>query len=121
MARIWKEKLDPERHRDFMTGAQDAGGIPVAPPKDNLIDRWVYFVETSDITLQFHSTDQIRIATDYFSRKTHPSRRKPSIHLEHYWQRWFERLPAGIHKDSRRKKILKALEQAMDDFDHAAD
>jgi hypothetical protein len=31
-------------------------------------------------------------------------------------QRWFERLPKGLRKDTNRQKIVIALEKAMADF-----
>jgi len=47
MARHWKEKLDPSKHRDFMRGYQDAGGIPLDGPRDNLLQSWASLSEFS--------------------------------------------------------------------------
>jgi hypothetical protein len=116
MSRIWKERCDPSKHRDFMTGYQDAGGIPVETAHDNLIEKWVFFVRAASFTFQFESVAQIEGAKDYFSKKVHPARRQPNDGLEHYWQRWFERLPPGLQSEAKRKKILKALKQAIDEF-----
>lgn len=110
MAQIWKEKLNPDVHRDYMQGYQDAGGRPVQPPRDSLIEAWVYFARSGRFQLQFTSQESVEEAIRYFSRKTHPARREPNVGLEHYWQRWFERLPPGIHKDPARTKMLNTLE-----------
>ena len=116
MARIWKEKFDAAKHRDFMTGYQDAGGVLSDSPRDNLVRKWVYFVRVVSFTFQFHSLDQIEAARDYFSKTVHPARREAGHDLEHYWQRWFERLPPGLQGGTKRPKILKALEEALGTF-----
>jgi hypothetical protein len=118
MSRIWKETFDPDKHRDFMSGYQDPGGDPVQGPRDNLLQQWVYFVHTASFTFQFHSMDQIEEAIAYFSLKVHPARREPR-NWEHYWQRWFERLPPGLQSEAKRRKILKALEKAVQEFETA--
>jgi hypothetical protein len=115
MAQHWKERLDTKKHRDFMTGSQDAGGIPVEAPADNLITRWVYFIQTTDCTLQFVSVEQIHTARDYFSVRIHAARREWNNGLEHYWQRWFERLPPGVHREPARVRILSALDRLLYD------
>lgn len=116
MSRIWKEPLDPARHRDFMRGHQDAGGITVKPPLDNLLEKWVYFVSAASFTFQFHSLREIEEARDYFRLNVHPANRLAGISLEHYWQRWFERLPPGLNGGTKRQTVLKALERALREF-----
>ena len=59
---------------------------------------------------------QIQECRDYFGTKLHPARRTPGVFLEHYWQRWFERLPPGLLTDSKRLRVLKALDKALDQF-----
>lgn len=107
MAKIWKEPLDVERHRDFISGAQDAGGVPINKKSS---DGWVYFVRECGFIFQFASLEQLRQALDYFSTTVHPPNRVPGISLEHYWQRWFERLPPGLTGGQKRVRISKALE-----------
>ena len=116
MSRIWKEQFDPARHRDFMRGFQDAGGLPVDPSRDNLIPRWVYFVRAVSFTFQFHSISQLEEAYAYFRQKVHPVRREKGHDMEHYWQRWFERLPPGLTGGTKRVQILQALEEALERF-----
>ena len=99
-----------------MTGSQDAGGRPVMSAPDNLVEKWAYFVYAASFTFQFQSIVQIKEARQYFSQKIHPARRLPGVTLEHCWQRWFERLPPGLQSDAKRKKVVKALDQAIDEF-----
>jgi hypothetical protein len=110
MAKIWREHLDPGRHRDFVAGHQDAGGMPIDPRAS---DGWVYFVRECSFTFQFATVDQIRECRDYFASRLHRARRLPGITLEHYWQRWFERLPPGLIAEPKRDRVLKALERAL--------
>ena len=100
-----------------MTGYQDAGGLGGGDvPRDNLIEKWVYFVREASFTFQFHSVQQIEEARAYFSQTVHPAGREPGHELEHYWQRWFERLPAGLNGGTKRAKILRALNEAIKTF-----
>lgn len=112
MARIWRGALDPERHRDFMTGAQDAGGRPL----DGTSGPYVYFVRECGFTMEFPSLEHVREARDWFADKTHASSRRPGVALEHYWQRWFERLPKGLVGGTKRTRMLAALDRALEEF-----
>lgn len=116
MSRHWREKLDSKKHRDYMVSVGD-GGIPIKPPKDNLIDRYVYFVEVVGFTFQFSSIAQAYEALEYCQKKVHPSTLTPGIFLEHYWQKWFERLPKGLLRGSKREKVIKALTKAIANFE----
>lgn len=116
MSKHWKEPIDPSRHRDFMFGSGD-GGYPRSAPPDPLIPDWAYFVRVNSFTFEFASLDQIRQCLSYCRQKTHPSTRKPGITLEHYWQRWFERLPKGLLRGTKRERVVAALERAPKDFE----
>ena len=109
----WKEPLDVARHRDFLSGAQDAGGVPV---DRSISDGWVYFVRVCGFTFSFVNLDQVREAIQYFGQTVHPARRSPDRHLEHYWQRWFERLPAGFIGGSKRTRVRRGLTVALTSF-----
>jgi hypothetical protein len=114
MSRHWIERLDPTRHADQMT--IHVRGFPVDPPRDGLIEKWVYFVEVASFTFQFQSVDQLRQCLDFFKQKIHPTSRQPEVDLEHYWQRWFEKLPQWLFEESKRVKVITALERAATDF-----
>jgi hypothetical protein len=116
VSKYWRERLDPELHRDYMGGgeaAQDAGGWPVNPAKT---DGWIYFVRECSFTFTFVNLAQLEEAQRFLERKVHPARRRPGITLEHYWQRWYERLPPGLCGGSKRLKILRALAEAKREF-----
>jgi hypothetical protein len=116
MSRIWKEKLNPRKHRDLMSTADIGGAVPKIPP-DNLLTPWVYFVEVASMTFQFHSLEQLAEAHSYFFQKIHPtSNDHYGRRHEHYWQRWYERLPKGLNREASRKKIVVALKKALELF-----
>jgi hypothetical protein len=114
MSRHWREQLDPSRHADQMT--VHVGGFPVEPPRDRLITKRVYFVDVASFTFQFHSLDQLRECLEFFRQKVHRTSRQPDVYLEHYWQRWFEKLPQWLFEESKRVKVVAALELAAKDF-----
>ena len=116
MAKFWKEVFDPNRHRDFMDGFVPDGGV--APNLQAGIDP-VYFVRVCGFTFQFVDMDQIRHALTVFSRSVQPSSRIAHDGLEHWYHRWFERLPAGLTSGSKRDRIRTALARALDEFDAA--
>jgi hypothetical protein len=115
MARIWKESVDPTRHVDYMATTH-VGGFPVDPSPDRLIEREVYFVEVCGFTFQFQSLDQVHEALAHFEQKIHPTSRWPGITLEHYWQRWYERLPQWLLEEPKRRRVVAALRRAADTF-----
>ena len=100
-----------------MGAARFLGGATIEPVESpHFDDRRMYFVAVSGFTFQFVSLDQLRECLDWFRQKIHPSSRLPNVTIEHYWQRWYERLPKGLTKESKRKKIIVALENALLDF-----
>jgi len=115
--RLWKERLDPTKHMDYMSTSH-IGGFPVEAPHDNLIVKWAYFVNVCSFTFQFQSTEQIQECLNYFSQKTRPSSRRPVECGEHYWQRWYERLPMWLFEEPKRQKVVKALQKALVEFTH---
>ena len=112
----WREALDVERHRDYVSGKQDAGGRPIDRSKS---DGWMYFVRACGFTFSFVNLDQLREAIQYFGVTVHPARRVPGVHLEHYWQHWFERLPPGLTGGSKRARVRRTLMAALDAFGRA--
>lgn len=109
----WKEPLDVRLHRDYVSGAQDPGGRLV---DRSTSDGWVYFVRVCAFTFSFSALSQLREANDYFRQAVHPTRREPGHELEHYWQRWFERLPAGLNGGTKRPRVRRALSRALASF-----
>ena len=116
MARFWKEKLDPNKHTDFMK-TMHVGGFPVGFSFDNLNSRWVYFVHVCSFTFQFQSLQQIEECLVHFSQKIHPSSMLPDVTLEHDWQSWEQRLPYWLFEEPKRKRVVKALQCALRAFE----
>ena len=115
MARLWTEPLDLARHRDLMS-TNHIGGIECTIPLDRLIEQKVYFIEAAGFTFQFTSLAQIQEALEFFEKRIHPSSRQADIVLEHYWQRWYERLPQWLFKEPRRLKVVAAMTRALTEF-----
>lgn len=116
MSNVWREEADPEKHSDFMSTYRP-GGITVEKSKDNLIKKWVYFAKISDFTFQFASLDQVKECKDFFENKVHPSTADSYNKLERFWHSWYCKLPKGMLKDSKRQKVLKALEMILDTWE----
>jgi hypothetical protein len=118
MAKIWKEiRKDKEPSIDHMSGA---GLSEISKSKDNLVQKYTYYVEVCGFTFEFASVEQIRIALQYYSQKTHSSSR---ITMERWMrserdciQRWYERVPQYLLEKGKREKVVKALQKALDKF-----
>jgi hypothetical protein len=117
MAKIKIEDFDQKTHPNYMwhidneqfNRYQHAGGhTPYT----------VCVVEVCGFQFIFHSTMQIELCLDYYSRQTRPSSRLP-VYREHLGgdhgetQRWFERLPLYLLENAKRPKVVAALERAL--------
>jgi hypothetical protein len=115
MSRHWKERLDPEKHQDYMSGSMV---LNVEPSKDNLIERWAYLVRVCGFTFHFVSVSQVRECLDHFSRKIHPSGRYDKLPPgSHWYHPWYERLPMWLFEESKRVRVVMALRQALAEFE----
>jgi hypothetical protein len=116
MARIWKEKYDGRRYGDV-----DPGQLP--PYARTLVNRELICVHVCSFTFKFLSKEEISQYIAFFEQKTHPSSRVPESMLPdcnfRHWhsQRWYERLPLYLQEDSKREKVLKALQKAVELID----
>ncbi len=115
MSKVWREIADPAKHLDFMS-TRNEGGVPIEASKDNLIEKWVYFANVCNFTFQFASIKQVKDCKLYFSKSVHCSTRESGHKLEHYWHPWYSRLPKGINKGSNKKKVIKLLDQILDQW-----
>ncbi len=124
MARYWKEKLDVEKHVDYMktyhVGGFSVGDFIGAPLRDNLNEHWVYFIHVCSFTFHFQSLRQIEEYLGYFSQKIHPSSMVPNVNLEHYWQNWQQRFPYWLFEEPKRKRVVQALQRASNSFEKQA-
>jgi hypothetical protein len=93
----------------------------------SLLPEHVMLVYVASFRFTFKSKEQLRACIDYYSRKTHPTSRLPErVLIEEFgedwkkfkgWpgeaERWFERLPMYLLEEPKRKKVLKALQDAL--------
>lgn len=124
MSRIWKEprkrRLASRSYEDFCPMYRGAPPADISPDPI-LIPEWVYCVYVCGFTFKFWSIAQIQAALDFYSKKIHPSSRLDDSagHLSCHHreaQRWYERLPLYLRKEGKRQRVVKALEQALEQF-----
>jgi hypothetical protein len=120
VARFWRERYVVSRHSNKMKGAID--GVYQfdvdLTPRDNLLVRWVYFVNVCRFDFQFLSLRQLEVCLEYFRKKIPGSNRINFGGPGDRWEflRWYERLPRGLRREPNRLKIVKALERALSTF-----
>ena len=120
MARLWKTET-PNR-------------------ANSLIFDSTYFVEVCGFTFRFTSLEQIEEYRALYTRKIHPSsadgaERELRVHsktkhgdrvwmlsLGDHWERQsrFDRLPLYLREESKRLRVVKALERALKEWAPAA-
>lgn len=116
MAKIWREPLDPTRHRDhFALGSWQPRRRLHAGPS------FSYFVRVAGFTFEFASGEQIAACLAFLRTRIHPSSQIPVFAPEAgHWQAWHERLPANVLKGSKRQRVIAAMERALDLFGEGA-
>jgi hypothetical protein len=121
VADIWKEAHQPKRKG---LAQHDAAPTPLmyefpSPPAlpQTLLPQETWFVRACSFTFAFHSREQLEACLAYYRRKIHPSSLIPAETLgggDHWeFQRWFERLPAYLLEEPKRKKVVAALSRAL--------
>ncbi len=91
---------------------------PAAIGAPTLGPRRVLFVSVCAFTFEFHSLDQLRACLAFYARKHHPSRRRDIGGADHWeLERWFERLPLYLREESKRERVVAALQSALAEFD----
>lgn len=119
MAQIWKEKRDGHWSEHFDLHAYQ--GLPPhdVSPNSKLVPVYTYFVRVCGFTFKFGSVAQIAPVLEYYQHKIRPISRRDTTHYafeRDVAQRWFERLPGNLREESKRQKVIQALERAMDEF-----
>lgn len=99
-----------------------------------LIPDWIYHVEVCGFTFRFRSLAEIEEYLDYYRQKIHPSsadgadrpgrlyerdsngNRVWSFHPGDHWERQshFDELPLYLREEPKRRKVVKALERALE-------
>src|SRR6266542_7009770 len=119
VSRHWTEKFDHRRHRQHMCGA----AMSMPPPNQKIPPQQMFFVAVAGFTFEFTSLGEIETALRYFSTKVRPTSRWPwpDVGMSHWEaERWFDRIPMKLLKESRRTKVIAALKTALADFRHLA-
>jgi hypothetical protein len=119
MARFWREPYSEEAARQIGIHDYESALILGAPHTP-----WIYYVEVCSFTFAFYSLAMLREYLDYYSHKILPSSRfysppfsmgaPPAVNSE--GQTRFERLPLRLRMESKRAKVIKALERALAEF-----
>jgi hypothetical protein len=111
VAQIWTERFRPGHHA---VPFEYRGSADKHWRASGLIPKHVLLVKVVSFTFQFVTVRQLRDCIAYFASKIHPSSRL-SIGAADHWevQRWFECLPMYLLEESKRKKVVKALNQAL--------
>lgn len=128
MAQIWKEPYSLERAleldiRDFENSVYV--GVPNAlrlKPGFRDWPQWIYYVEVCNFTFAFFSLRMICEYIEYYSLRDLPSSRfegpfsKGPAASVGDGQTRFERLPMRLRKGTKRVRVVKALQRALDSF-----
>ena len=119
MSKHWAEEYDWTKHRNRMWG----DGLCVSRSKaPTIVPDLVYFVRVCSFTFEFHSIPQIEACLAFYRQKIHPTSRIPWEQMIEWGgdneevQRWFDRLPMQLQDNHRRPKVVKALENALENF-----
>jgi hypothetical protein len=92
----------------------------------SLIPRHAIVVYVASFKFGFGNLEQLKACIEYYSHKTHSTSRIPAKDLAadfgEDWRelrgwdipRWFERLPMYLMEEPKRKKVLKALQEALE-------
>jgi hypothetical protein len=128
VARFWKESYSLERA--LALGIHDAENAPVigVPNRERIGNpafrnwpKWIYFVEVCQFTFAFFSLDMLQEYMDFYSRKVLPSSQfygaspfsQGAAAFVGVGQTRFERLPLRLRRESKRVRVVKALERAL--------
>lgn len=82
---------------------------------------YVVFVRVCSFTFEFLSADQVKMYLEYYQQVVRPSSRLP-VYTGNFGgdhgeaQRWFERLPMYLLEKPKRRKVIKALTLAFEQF-----
>lgn len=114
MARWWREQYTEAKA--LSAGIHDHEWHQVVGPPNA---PWIYYVEVCQFRFAFFSVDMIRQYLAFYQQKVLPSSRLsgPLWHQRGDNQRWFERLPLRPRKEPKRERVVKALENAIAEFD----
>ncbi len=131
MARFWKVPYTLDRA--LAAGIHDFENTPVVGvpypawivrPDFRGWPKWIYYVEVCRFQFAFFSLGMIREYLDFYSRKVLPSSRfdraspfsQGAAASVGDGQTRFERLPLRLRQESKRVRVVRALERALVEF-----
>ena len=86
--------------------------------KKSPINTWIYHVYVCRFTFSFFSLEDIPNYIRYYSTKILPSRILDTPHINHDMRQTpFKRLPLYLRDESKRLRVVKALQSALADFE----
>ena len=126
MAKIWSEIYDGKTPKSGSLERRPANLMPrIGQTLPFHIPAEVWFVKVCGFTFVFNNIQQLDACLRYYSSKTHPSsiikKEDLTADLGENWrelrgwdiERWFERLPMFLLESAKREKVIKALQQAQ--------
>ena len=110
MARIWKEPYSEKTALSL--GIHDVEGVPVVGgPRAT----WIYYVRVCSFTFAFFSLFMLEEYLAYYAQKTLPSSRRAGVWIGEPQTR-FDRLPLRLREEPKRRRVVKALTDALTQF-----
>lgn len=114
MARVGHNEFKTEIKRDVLAVLDSSRyrQLYIQP-----INKWIYHVYVCRFTFVFFSLTDIPEYIKYYSTKILPTRRLNLPHINHdMTQTRFNRLPLYLRANSKRPRVVKALQSALADF-----
>ena len=128
MSRSWKEPYTREAACELgireLEGGRivrwDKRGIRTERPEwllDGADPEWIYFVHACGFTFAFFSREMMLAYSEHYKQRILPSRIRNTPHCNHgLRQDVFARLPLYLREESKRVRVVKALEKALVEF-----
>jgi hypothetical protein len=121
MAKITIEDYVHDKHPNHMWYVDNAQ-LERQKHSGGLIPYKVCLVEVCGFQFIFHSVMQAELCLEYYLKEHQPSSRLP-VYTEnlggdhHETQRWYEKLPVRLLEKSKRPKVIKALTNAVAEYE----
>lgn len=120
MARIWTEPFDSFKHRSCIDswGGDSWGEPEISRRAPTLKPHPVLLVHVCAFTFQFHAIVQLKKCLSFYEQKIPRGLRlrmpKNADKFDHWHgQAWFQRLPKYLREESKRRRVVKALQNAL--------
>jgi len=120
MAKIWWEPYSTQSN-PMLSELGEPPGPSRHGRSPTLEHPRVLFVRVVRFTFVFHTSQQLHACLEYYRRKILPSGRSAAraeavasgeVLWRQHVERWYERLPLYLREESKRAKVVAALEEA---------